>query len=88
MKIGYTRIYGFTSTAYLDDGDGDTRTGQDKYTEEPITVRWNGDEWIETPAAPAGTRWNPDTMDYEPIPTHTRTQHKRLTRAQRGKRKR
>lgn len=88
MKIGYTRLNGFTSTAYLDDGDGNTRTGQDKYTDEPITVRWNGDTWTEQPTTPADTRWNPDTMNHEPIPNRTRTQQKRLTRAQRGKRKR
>lgn len=43
MKIEYVLPGGFTSKAYLNNGDGDTRTGSDKYTDEPVTVRWNDD---------------------------------------------
>lgn len=55
MKITYRTADGYRSTAYLDcDHPGcerDTHTGENKYTGDPITVRWNDDtdEWQETP---------------------------------------
>lgn len=52
MKVGYRTESGSQSTAYLDDGDSNTRTGFDKYTDEPLTVRWNGAEWVEVAALP------------------------------------
>lgn len=47
MKVRYRTERGSESTAYLDDGEGDTRTGTDKYTDEPLTVRWDGSKWVE-----------------------------------------
>jgi hypothetical protein len=46
MKVRYRTESG-ESTAYLDDGESDTRTGTDKYTDEPLTVRWDGSKWVE-----------------------------------------
>src|SRR5262245_58615251 len=53
MRVNYRTESGTESTAYLDDGEGDTRTGADKYTDEPVTVRWDGAHWVEVGAAPA-----------------------------------
>jgi hypothetical protein len=47
MKVRYRTQSGTESTAYLDDGESDTRTGADKYTDEPLTVRWDGSQWVE-----------------------------------------
>lgn len=58
MKIGYRTLDGYRSTAYLDcdahpdgwdcgHGDDGNHTGINKYTDEPVTVRWNDTEWIE-----------------------------------------
>lgn len=47
MKVRYRTRPGSESTAYLDDGESDTRTGTDKYTDEPLTVRWDGAKWVE-----------------------------------------
>lgn len=52
MKVRYRTESGSESTAYLDDGESNTRTGADKYTDEPLTVRWNGATWIEVTADP------------------------------------
>jgi hypothetical protein len=46
MKVRYRTKSGTESTAYLDDGESDTRTGADKYTDEPLTVRWDGAQWV------------------------------------------
>lgn len=63
MKIRYRTEFGSESTAYLDDGESNTRTGTDKYTDEPLTVRWDGSKWVEVaplrersagPARPGG----------------------------------
>lgn len=48
MKVRYRTASGAESTAYLDDGESDTRTGTDKYTDEPLTVHWDGSKWVET----------------------------------------
>lgn len=50
MKVRYRTESGSESTAYLDDGESNTRTGFDKYTDEPLTVRWDGSVWIEAAA--------------------------------------
>lgn len=50
MKVRYHTKSGSESTAYLDDGERDTRTGADKYTDEPLTVRWDGSKWVEVVA--------------------------------------
>lgn len=50
MKVRYRTESGSESTAYLDDGESNTRTGTDKYTDEPLTVRWDGSEWVEVAA--------------------------------------
>lgn len=55
MKVRYRTTSGSESTAYLDDGESGTRTGFDKYTDEPLTVRWNGAEWVEVAAVPDGS---------------------------------
>lgn len=47
MKVRYRTEFGSESTAYLDDGESNTRTGTDKYTDEPLTVRWDGSKWVE-----------------------------------------
>lgn len=47
MKVRYRTESGSESTAYLDDGESSTRTGADKHTNEPLTVRWDGTEWVE-----------------------------------------
>lgn len=51
MKVGYRKLNGYISTAYLDDDwddrPGNVYTGEDKYTELPVTVRWTGEEWVE-----------------------------------------
>lgn len=47
MKVRYRTQSGTESTAYLDDGEGDTRTGADKHTDEPLTVWWDGSGWVE-----------------------------------------
>lgn len=47
-KVGYTTTSGATSTAYLDTHLGEGRYGgTDKHTDEPVTVTWCGDEYIE-----------------------------------------
>lgn len=53
MKVRYRTASGSESTAYLDDGESGTRTGVDKYTDEPLTVRWDGTAWNEVAAASA-----------------------------------
>lgn len=50
MKVRYRTSSGSESTAYLDDGESSTHTGVDKYTDEPLTVRWDGSEWVEAAA--------------------------------------
>jgi hypothetical protein len=52
MKIRYRTASGSESTAYLDDGENNTRTGFDKYTDEPLTVRWDGSKWVEVAEEP------------------------------------
>jgi hypothetical protein len=56
VKVGYRLLTGGISTAYLghavdeddeDDEDDDTYSGFDKYTEEPVMVRWTGDTWVQ-----------------------------------------
>lgn len=58
MKIGYRRLDGDTSTAYLDcdhnnqhftcgHGADQPHVGADKYTDEPVAVMWNDTEWTE-----------------------------------------
>lgn len=60
MKILYRDPSGYTSTAYLDypldnplENAGDTEVwkgreyqGSDKYTDLPVTVRWDGRRWV------------------------------------------
>jgi hypothetical protein len=49
MKVRYRMASGYETTAYLDDEanvDG-SYSGTNKHTDEPVTVRWTGDEWIE-----------------------------------------
>ena len=46
-KVDYRVSHGFRSTAYLDERDGNTAWGTDKYTGLPITVEWDGNGWIE-----------------------------------------
>lgn len=53
MKVRYRTESGSESTAYLDDGESDTRTGADKYTDEPLAVRWDGANWVEVAEEPA-----------------------------------
>lgn len=52
MKIRYRTASGSESTAYLDDGENNTRTGFDKYTDESLTVRWDGSKWVEVAEEP------------------------------------
>jgi hypothetical protein len=47
VKVEYVLLSGYSSTAYLDRRDGDTATGVNKYTDEPVTVRWGGVRWTE-----------------------------------------
>ena len=47
MKVRYRTKSGSQSTAYLDAGESNARTGVDKYTDEPLTVRWDGSKWVE-----------------------------------------
>ncbi|RPE40254.1 hypothetical protein EDD90_3290 [Streptomyces sp. Ag109_O5-1] len=61
MKVNYRTESGSESTAYLDDGEAGTRTGADKYTDEPLTVRWDGSQWVEVGAGPV-------RPDEEPTP--------------------
>lgn len=88
MKINYRALLGYTSTAYLDDHNEDEPTdgpytGTDKHTDTPITVQWDdtAEEWIEIPTT------HPEAAQKPPTATRSRTQTKRLTRAQRKKRK-
>lgn len=48
-KIGYWRTNGRYSTAYVS-VDDDLAKGEDKYTDEPVTCRWNdlAMRWEET----------------------------------------
>jgi hypothetical protein len=50
-KIEYVLLNGFTSTAYLDamPEGRDVLVGTDKYTDEPVTVRRTGEQWVELP---------------------------------------
>lgn len=50
-KIDYVLLNGFTSTAYLDEmPEGrDILVGTDKHTDEPVTVRWTGEQWVQLP---------------------------------------
>jgi hypothetical protein len=52
MKVRYRTESGSESTAYLDDGESNTRTGFDKYTDEPLAVRWDGSKWVEVTEEP------------------------------------
>ena len=52
MKVRYRTQSGTESTAYLDDGETDIRTGADKYTDEPLTVSWDGSKWVEVAEEP------------------------------------
>lgn len=51
MKVEYRALDGGTSVAYLDavvsGGDQSVWGGFNKYTDEPVNVRWNGHEWLE-----------------------------------------
>lgn len=68
MKVRYRTESGGESTAYLDDGDGDTRAGADKYTDEPLTVRWDGTNWAEVARASEHSedRMRPDVARLSP----------------------
>lgn len=52
-KVGYQTLEGHASTAYLDDdGEGPgTHTGTNKYTDDPVSVRWDDvyGKWLEVP---------------------------------------
>jgi hypothetical protein len=53
MKIAYRSLSGFDSTAYVDEvahPEFQTHTGTDKYTDEDVTVFWNGTNWEEVKA--------------------------------------
>lgn len=67
MKVRYHTESGSESTAYLDDGESDTRTGTDKYTDEPLAVRWNGSKWIAVAVLPEPGA-GPVRPDEEPTP--------------------
>jgi hypothetical protein len=49
LKVAYRTLGGFVSTAYIDveHEDSDQGTGEDKYTDEPVTLRWDGQQWRE-----------------------------------------
>lgn len=47
MKVDYRLLSGGTSKAYLDEEEGEVITGTDKYTDDPVAVRWTGLEWVE-----------------------------------------
>lgn len=52
MKVGYRKLNGYKSTAYLDDDYTEDRVvydGEDKYTGAPLRVQWDDarDEWME-----------------------------------------
>lgn len=44
MKIGYRRSDNSESVAYVDE---ETGIGTDKYTEDTVRVRWDGNAWVE-----------------------------------------
>lgn len=48
-KIGYRfkDDPSHTSTAYVVYTSEDTAEGENKYTDEPVVVHWNGTEWLE-----------------------------------------
>lgn len=50
MKVAYVTTAGAMSTAYLDDEwtDADRASGTDKYTDEPVSLLWDGHQWEET----------------------------------------
>jgi len=56
MKVGYKTLRGAWSKAYLDyDGrEGeevpDVLTGTDKHNDDPITVRWTDEGWVQIEA--------------------------------------
>lgn len=48
LKISYLALDGYHSKAYTGDAPiGDAWPATDKYTDDPITVRWTGTEWQE-----------------------------------------
>ncbi|MGH6978923.1 MAG: hypothetical protein ACRED4_06500 [Brevundimonas sp.] len=52
MKATYETRHGAVSIVYLDEDpdvatEGDTLTGRDKYTWNPVTVRLSGNAWLE-----------------------------------------
>lgn len=52
MKVRYITRDGYESTAYLDDEDvvddpAHVYRGEDKYTDEPVAVTFDGDEFRE-----------------------------------------
>lgn len=67
MKVRYRTESGSESTAYLDDGEGSSRTGTDKYTDEPLAVRWDGSKWVEV-ATLREHGADPARPDEEPTP--------------------
>ena len=49
MKVDYTTLSGARSVAYLDDARvGDVATGTDKYTDDDVSLLWDGNGWTET----------------------------------------
>jgi hypothetical protein len=49
IKIGYITLDGHEAKAYVDKQADGTWTGENKYTDEPVTVRWSEerDRWEE-----------------------------------------
>ena len=45
MKVSYITCDGHLSAAYVDDMV--TGSGVDKYTDVPVTVAWDGNNWRE-----------------------------------------
>lgn len=49
MKVDYTTNGGARSVAYLDGEPVNGRaTATDKYTDDDVTLRWDGTNWTET----------------------------------------
>ena len=69
MKVGYRDVDGYEQTAYLDEPEvaRDIYRGVHKHTDEPVTVRWTGTEWVEMTTDPLWWRIRgtsgPDPMD-------------------------
>ena len=63
IKCKYIHLDGDVSTAYIDE---ETNFGQDKWTEEPVQLRWDGELWVMTGAEQILIKSKPNECECDP----------------------